>query len=48
MLQPQAVIFDIGNVLIEWHPEAFYDARDWRPNGASCLSMQVAHPCMPI
>ena len=27
MLQPQAVIFDIGNVLIGWQPEAFYDAR---------------------
>ncbi len=27
MLQPQAVIFDIGNVLITWNPEAFYDAR---------------------
>ena len=27
MLQPQAVIFDIGNVLIEWHPERFYDGR---------------------
>ena len=26
MLQPQAVIFDIGNVLIEWNPERFYDA----------------------
>ena len=25
MLQPQAVIFDIGNVLTRWHPEAFYD-----------------------
>ncbi len=23
---PQAVIFDIGNVLIEWQPERFYDA----------------------
>ena len=22
----QAVIFDIGNVLIEWQPERFYDA----------------------
>ncbi len=21
----QAVIFDIGNVLIRWQPEAFYD-----------------------
>lgn len=27
MLQPQAVIFDIGNVLIGWNPDAFYDAR---------------------
>ncbi|MGL6209933.1 MAG: HAD family hydrolase [Paracoccaceae bacterium] len=27
MLRPQAVIFDIGNVLITWNPEAFYDAR---------------------
>jgi 2-haloacid dehalogenase len=25
MLQPQAVIFDIGNVLTSWNPEAFYD-----------------------
>jgi 2-haloacid dehalogenase len=23
---PQAVVFDIGNVLIEWQPERFYDA----------------------
>ena len=23
--RPQAVIFDIGNVLIEWHPERFFD-----------------------
>ncbi len=27
MLQPQAVIFDIGNVLMRWNPEGFYDAR---------------------
>jgi 2-haloacid dehalogenase len=27
MLQPQAVIFDIGNVLMEWNPERFYDAQ---------------------
>jgi len=27
MLQPQAVIFDIGNVLIGWQPERVYDAR---------------------
>ncbi|MBM3613985.1 MAG: HAD family phosphatase [Alphaproteobacteria bacterium] len=25
MSQPQAVIFDIGNVLTRWQPEAFYD-----------------------
>lgn len=25
MSQPQAVIFDIGNVLTSWQPEAFYD-----------------------
>ncbi|WP_299966412.1 HAD family phosphatase [uncultured Roseobacter sp.] len=25
-MQPKAVIFDIGNVLIEWNPERFYDA----------------------
>jgi 2-haloacid dehalogenase len=25
MLQPQAVIFDIGNVLTRWQPETFYD-----------------------
>lgn len=25
-MKPQAVIFDIGNVLIEWQPERFYDA----------------------
>jgi 2-haloacid dehalogenase len=25
-LQPKAVIFDIGNVLIGWNPERFYDA----------------------
>lgn len=25
-MTPQAVIFDIGNVLIEWNPERFYDA----------------------
>jgi 2-haloacid dehalogenase len=26
-MSPEAVIFDIGNVLIEWNPERFYDAR---------------------
>lgn len=26
-MRPQAVIFDIGNVLIEWQPERYYDER---------------------
>lgn len=26
-MSPQAVVFDIGNVLLEWNPERFYDAR---------------------
>jgi 2-haloacid dehalogenase len=26
MARPEAVIFDIGNVLIEWNPERFYDS----------------------
>jgi len=26
-MKPQAVIFDIGNVLIEWQPERFFDAQ---------------------
>lgn len=25
-MRPQAVVFDIGNVLIEWQPERFFDA----------------------
>ncbi len=25
-MQPRAVVFDIGNVLIEWQPERFYDS----------------------
>lgn len=27
MSRPQAVIFDIGNVLVGWDPEGYYDAR---------------------
>ena len=30
-MQPQAVVFDIGNVLIEWQPERFYDAAIGEP-----------------
>jgi 2-haloacid dehalogenase len=26
-MTPEAVIFDIGNVLVEWHPERHYDRR---------------------
>ncbi|MGB8813438.1 MAG: HAD family phosphatase [Paracoccaceae bacterium] len=26
-MKPEAVVFDIGNVLIEWNPERFYDGR---------------------
>ncbi len=26
-MKPEAVIFDIGNVLIEWQPERYYDAK---------------------
>ena len=26
-MRPEAVVFDIGNVLIEWQPERFYDAQ---------------------
>jgi len=26
-VRPEAVVFDIGNVLIEWNPERYYDAR---------------------
>ena len=25
-MKPAAVVFDIGNVLIEWQPERFYDS----------------------
>ncbi|QFS81434.1 D-glucose-1-phosphatase [Roseivivax sp. THAF40] len=28
----RAVVFDIGNVLIEWNPERFFDARIGRPD----------------
>lgn len=27
MTRPEAVVFDIGNVLVEWHPERVYDRR---------------------
>ena len=30
-MKPQAVVFDIGNVLIEWQPERFFDAEIGEP-----------------
>ncbi len=30
-MRPKAVVFDIGNVLIEWNPERFYDATIGEP-----------------
>jgi FMN phosphatase YigB (HAD superfamily) len=32
----EAVIFDIGNVLIEWQPERYYDAPSARTAAAPC------------
>jgi 2-haloacid dehalogenase len=40
MTQPNAVIFDIGNVLIEWNPERFYD-RLLGPEGRTRLFAEV-------
>lgn len=40
MTQPNAVIFDIGNVLIEWNPERFYD-RLLGPEGRARLFAEV-------
>ncbi|WIY26627.1 HAD family hydrolase [Parasedimentitalea psychrophila] len=36
----KAVVFDIGNVLIEWHPERFYDAQIG-PNRRRALFAEV-------
>jgi len=30
-MRPEAVVFDVGMVLLEWDPEAYYDARIGRP-----------------
>ena len=27
MQKPEAVVFDVGNVLVEWQPERYYDSR---------------------
>ena len=46
-MQPLAVIFDIGNVLTRWQPEAFYDREigqelaDFPANAAR----QISPPC---
>jgi 2-haloacid dehalogenase len=43
MLQPQAVIFDIGNVLIEWNPERFYDGRIGAERRAAFMDQVPIH-----
>jgi FMN phosphatase YigB (HAD superfamily) len=40
-LRPQAVIFDIGNVLIEWQPERFYDSLMPRAEREACLRKSI-------
>lgn len=39
-----AVIFDIGNVLMTWAPEPFYDGVIGRSAAARCLRPSI---CMP-
>lgn len=39
----QAVVFDIGNVLIEWHPERFYDAEIGRAAREAMFSAVDLH-----
>ena len=48
-MTPEAVVFDIGNVLIEWNPERFYDARlgpetrrrMWAETGIEAMNLSV-------
>ena len=35
-MQAEAVIFDIGNVLIEWQPERYFDRQIGPAGGAKC------------
>jgi FMN phosphatase YigB (HAD superfamily) len=44
MSQPQAVIFDIGNVLTRWQPEAFYD-RVIGPEDRRCAPVSPRSIC---
>lgn len=43
MSRPQAVIFDIGNVLIGWQPEAVYDAAIGRPRREAFFAAVPIH-----
>jgi 2-haloacid dehalogenase len=43
MQQPEAVIFDIGNVLIEWNPERYYEARLGRDRSAALFASVDLH-----
>lgn len=48
-MTPEAVVFDIGNVLIGWNPEAFYDGRIgadrrremWAETGIEAMNLAV-------
>ncbi len=40
----QAVVFDIGNVLIEWNPERFYDARIGATRREALFDEDDLHP----
>lgn len=42
-MKPEAVIFDIGNVLIEWQPERFYDATIGRDRRIAMFSEVDLH-----
>lgn len=43
MKQPEAVVYDIGNVLIEWNPERFYDSRLGRARRAALFAEVDLH-----
>lgn len=40
----EAVVFDIGNVLIEWNPERFYDWQFAAPRAKPCLQRSICTP----
>lgn len=50
-MTPQAVIFDIGNVLIEWQPERFYDAQigvDRRRALFNAVDLHAMNECVDL